>query len=187
MRRFFTVSTIGLAVLAAGCGAKNSGQVAQRLSTATPTLVTGRIVQVPVDRSKKFTPFPTLAPGTPTAVLPTVVPVTPTPYVWPASAYRAEIHGTITDARTHAPISGAVVSLAGGQRTVRSDAQGHYSMKFPTGGAVSVQVSKSGYVAVPGVGMLTPGKSTQVNFSLQPRGKKGQAPPAFPVIIGHPH
>jgi hypothetical protein len=116
-----------------------------------------------------------------------VVPITPTPYVWPSSAYRAEIHGTITDSRSHAPIAGAVVSLAGGQRTVRSDSQGHYSMKFPVGGAVSVQVSKSGYVAVPGVGMLAPGKSTVVNFSLQPRAKKEQAPPAFPVIIGHPH
>lgn len=189
MRIHLNIFVIGLTLLIAGCGSGTSGQVAQRLASPTPTLQSGHIVRVPVDRSKKTTPLPTLAPGVPTPVLPTVVAVTPTPYVWPASAYQANIYGTVTDARTHRAISGATVSLAGGQKTAKSDSQGRYTIKFPVGGAVSVEVSKSGYVAVPGVGMLTPGKSTRVNFSLQRQSakSKGQEPPAFPVIIGHPH
>ena len=187
MRTYLLVSAIAATLLTAGCGASHAGQLAQRLHTGTPTLIPGHIVTVPVDRSIKVTPFPTLAPGVPTPMLPSVVAFTPTPFVWPASAYKAEIHGTITDARTHVPIDGAAVSLAGGQKVVKSNAQGQYTLKFPVGGTVSVEVSKSGYLSVPGVGMLTPGKSTRVNFALQPKSKKGQSPPAFPVIIGHPH
>lgn len=144
-------------------------------------------MKVPESRSRKVTPLPTLRPGVPTAALHTVVPSTPKPYVWPASAYTAEIHGKIMNARTHAPIAGARVSIARGQKSAVSDSHGHYSIKFPVGGSVTVLVSKSGYISEPGIGMLTTGQSTLVNFSLQPATAKGTGPPSFPVVIGKPH
>jgi Carboxypeptidase regulatory-like domain len=187
VRNCFLLASLGLIVAVAGCGGSGAREVAQRLPSPPQTFIPGHVVTVPVDRSLTVTPLPTLVPGVPTPVLRSVVPITPTPYVWPAASYTARIYGTVTDAHRHAPIAGAVVSVAGGQRTVRTNAAGRYSMKFPVGGSVSVQVSKSGYLAVPGVGMLTTGKSTRVDFKLQPAGAKGKAPPAFPVIIGHPH
>jgi hypothetical protein len=79
------------------------------------------------------------------------------------------------------------VSVAGGQRSVLTDGSGNYTIKFPVGASVTVQVSKSGYLPVPGIGQLTTGQSSRVNFSLQRAVKKGTAPPPFPVIIGEPH
>lgn len=185
MRTYFFLLILVVCLLVSGCGGSSSGRVAQRLATAT--IVSGHIEKVPIDHSRKATPFPTLKPGVPTAVLPTTVPRTPKPYVWPASAYTAHIRGTVTNSRTHAPIPGAKVSIAGGQRTAFSDSNGRYSIAFPVGGSVTVQVSKTGYIAQPGVGMLKTGQSTHVDFSLEPIAEKGKSPPAFPVIIGKPH
>lgn len=187
MRSHLAFPVLAVGLIVAGCGSQSARQTAERLSTSTPTLVPGHLEKVPIDRSKKATPFPTLKPGVPTPILATAVPRTPKPYVWPASAYTAHIHGTITNSRTHAPISGAKVSLAGGQRTALSGSNGRYSMAFPVGGSVTVEVSRKGYIAQPGVGMLTTGQSTKVDFSLEPVADKGKAPPSFPVIIGKPH
>ncbi len=184
MRISRSLAVLGIVLLAAGCGSTSPGRVAQRL--ATPTLETGHIVRVPMGPAKKATAFPTLAPGVPTPVLPTVVARTPKPYVWPASAYRAHITGTITDARTHAPVPGARVAVARGQRVAVSNGNGHYSIAFPVGGMITVEVSKRGYIAQPGVGMLSTGQTTHVNFSLQPLAHSGKGPPSFPVIIGKP-
>jgi hypothetical protein len=181
------ISIAGLTLLAAGCGSSSPRQVSQRLPVGSPTLVPGHIVRVPVDHSRKVTPMPTLRPGVPTPVLPTVVPYRPKPHIWPASAYTASIHGVVRDARTHSPIAGATVAITHGQRSTVTDARGRYSMKFPVGGYVSVQVTRSGYLPQPGSGMLTEGQSARVDFSLQPAGAKSSAPPSFPVIIGPGH
>ena len=84
MRIHLNIFVIGLTLLIAGCGSGTSGQVAQRLASPTPTLQSGHIVRVPVDRSKKTTPLPTLAPGVPTPVLPTG---------WSAAVLDANLNG----------------------------------------------------------------------------------------------
>jgi hypothetical protein len=178
---------MALALLASGCGASSAGRVAQRLPTRTPLSASGHVVTVPVNPNLTVTPLPTLKPGVPTPVLPTVAIPKPTWYVYPKSAYRARIYGSVTNAHTHSPISGAVISVAHGQHTATSDISGRYSIKVPVGASVTLQVSRSGYLAVPGITMLNDGQSKRVDFKLQPASQAGKGPPAFPVIIGKPH
>jgi hypothetical protein len=78
-----------------------------------------------------------------------------------------QITGTVTDASTGKPITGATVSLGGGSTTT-TDVNGTYSLILTgaASGSSTVTASASGFASASSTLTLTPGVTTTVNFSL---------------------
>jgi hypothetical protein len=124
--------------------------------------------------------------GTSTAIgLPSPVPATSARVSGPLH-FTAALAGTVTDARDHSPIAGAVVGVGGGVRSARTDAEGRFRVEFPAGRAVGVTVTATGYVQALGNGTLRRGQTAHVHFQLN-RIVTGQPPvPSQPITFGQP-
>jgi hypothetical protein len=78
------------------------------------------------------------------------------------------ITGTVTDASTSSPISGATVAISGGGST-STDGAGHYAFSNLTPATYSLTASKTGYVAsAPANVNVTAGGTATQNFALTP-------------------
>jgi hypothetical protein len=90
------------------------------------------------------------------------------------------LSGTVTNASTAAPISGATVSISGGPSTT-TDSSGNYSFTL-AGGTYSVTASATGYNSSTTNGVsVTAGNSTTANFALVPSGGGGGTVPGQPA------
>ena len=180
-------SVLALAVLSvslAACGSSASSPSPTPKRTKTPA---ARLETIPAT-SPAPTPkggFPTANPhATPArlATLPPILAATPTPF--PASAYTAVIYGTITDAKTHAPLAGVIVTVGNNHRAVTGPF-GRYRLTFPAGPPVAVTVQEKGYASAPAMGQLTVHQKWKLDWALQPI-IPGQRPaPPAPTIFGH--
>lgn len=169
-------------VLLAGCSSSASG------SHPTPTPVRS----VPgVDFAATATPG---GKPRPTAIRGVTVPApaglkTATPQApahFPAGAYTAQVFGTVTVRKTRAPLAGALVIVADGQKTARTNAQGQYSVAFPAKAAASIQVKKQGYQCGLAMGVLKPGQKVRDNWVCDKLNPNHPVPPPFPAILGTP-
>jgi hypothetical protein len=138
------------------------------------------ITTLPPSSRNRRTPGP--------AALPTVKPfnsfATPTPF--PARAFTAVIHGTVTDQKTGSPIAGALISVGQLPRHVtRTNAFGRYRITFPAGPPVSVQVSAPGYAGALAMGALHPHRAFALNFRLPRETASNPAAPPSPFMFGN--
>ena len=78
------------------------------------------------------------------------------------------LSGRVTDKNTHAPISGAIVSVTG--RNATTDRAGNYSIGSVPTGRQQVDVARSGYADEARTIDVRAGGSTSVSFDLRPRG-----------------
>jgi len=88
------------------------------------------------------------------------------------------ISGTVTDASTGNPISGASVSTNPTTLLVTTDAQGRFSISNVTPGSYTVSASASGYIAGSASVTVTGGQTATANLALQPE-------PTTGTISGH--
>jgi hypothetical protein len=115
---------------------------------------------------------------------PTITKLLPTPTPFPTRAYSSVVWGTVRDARTHKPIAGATVTVANGQRSVKTDAQGRYRIGFPGGVYVPVTAKHVGYAESLAMGMMPPHKTFHKDFTLVRASKNHPAPPPVPGSFG---
>jgi hypothetical protein len=178
------LSFILLVLALAGCGSSSAGP-------ATPTpgapAHVGAIPQTSPVSTLPPTPKSGGGHGKPVTHLPTVKPVVPpTPTPFPPQAFTATIFGTVTDATSHSPITGAVVSVANGRRITKTDAFGDYTIKFPCCVGVPVTVTREGYAQSLAMGTMVPFKKLRVNFKLTREIPGTPVPPAAPSVFnGH--
>jgi len=158
---------LSVAALLAGCGSSASG------SGATPT-PTGGKPPTAVPRVR-ITPA-----GAPTA------PPLPTATAIAASAYTATLTGTVTDAKTGAPIPGAVVVIAGGAKTARTNAFGVYRVRFPAGHTAPVTIAIPGFAGALAMGQLKSHQIATLNFKLNPITAGAPPLPSPPIRFGQP-
>jgi hypothetical protein len=178
-------SLLGLVV--AGCGSTAAQPAPTKIPKPRATLANpihaGPIPQTsPIKPIKTgTTPVPprTSSPGP----IPTLKPAPiPTPPPVPASGYTGTIMGTVSDAKTHSPLAGAIISLGNGNHQVRSGAFGQYRLSFPAGPPVAVSVVMNGYIGALAMGRIQPHHSLRLDFNLLPK-VAGQAPPP-PSLFG---
>jgi hypothetical protein len=169
-----------LVAVAAGCGgSSHSASPTPTLGVRTETIP--RTSPVPVETVKGL---PTVNPHTTPVKLPTTKPILATPVPIPASAYTARIYGRITDAKTHAPLAGAIVTVGTGRKhRAVTGPLGKYSLAFPKLATVAVTVNKKGYLGYLAVGKLHNHESYRLDVALQRR--LPGAAPAPPGIFGH--
>jgi hypothetical protein len=77
------------------------------------------------------------------------------------------INGTVTDAGTGGPISGASVSTQPATATVTTDSQGKYTINDVTPSSYKVTASAGGYVSANVDVTVTAGQTTTANLALQ--------------------
>jgi hypothetical protein len=82
----------------------------------------------------------------------------------PAAGYAA-VAGTIVDATTNAPITGAVVTMDT-VLTATSDANGKFSFDKVPSGIADYAVQAKGYAPLTASTSIEPGKPFQLNLSL---------------------
>jgi protocatechuate 3,4-dioxygenase beta subunit len=82
-----------------------------------------------------------------------------------AAVENGGVHGTVTDGKTRAPVSGASVSLRGKPST-QTDGSGRYSFSGVAPGVCSVNVRKSGYKNGGGSVTVKSGQTATADFSL---------------------
>jgi hypothetical protein len=178
---------IPLAILIVALSACSSTHSAT--SKATPTLRPGEqgsIVHIPTATpgGKKM---PTANPNVTAPVPSSLKTATPSaPAHFPASAYRATVYGTVVNSTSHHPIAGAVVQVADGERTTRTDSSGHYSVSFPTKAVASLQVRKKGYQCGLAMGTLKPGQKVRKDWACTKVSPNHPVPPPFPSFVGTP-
>lgn len=175
-----------LTAFLAGCGIGSSSS-AKPAPTATSTVGTfTRVASIPQTTPPPVKKSRHRSAGQPSPVRPGAVrPATPTPI--PASAYSAQVFGRVTDAKTGAPLKGALVSLGtGGRHAVRTGAHGRYRLAFPAALAVPVTVKMPGYTGALAMGRLARHRSAQVNFQLSHITPGAPVPPPAPRVFGTP-
>ncbi len=119
--------------------------------------------------------------------LPTVRPVaqaTRTPI--PLSDYTATIYGKITDAKTHTPIAGAVISEGSSKQVVKSGPFGRYKISFPGNVTAPITVRAAGYLGTLAVGHIGAHVKYQLNVNLRRAGKNIANAPPPPTFFSHP-
>lgn len=77
------------------------------------------------------------------------------------------VEGTVTDASTGAPISGAIVTLTPGGKRTQTDGNGHYS-KLVAAGTYTVTASNFGYADQSDPVTVADGSDVEQDFSLGP-------------------
>lgn len=171
-----------------------SGCAASAVSKPTPVPTSGIITRI--GTIPPSSPVPVKGPkhkgktkGQVLKALPTLKPVNnyvpPTPF--PASAFTAVIHGTITDQKSRSPIAGAIITVGQRPRHVaRTNAFGEYRVTFPAGPDVSVQVAAQGFAGTLAIGHLRKGESMKLNFHLARIKGNTPAAPSPPQIFGTP-
>lgn len=172
-----------LAVLA-GCGGSNAAP------RSTPRTAPGHAAigtapattPPPVHRLKGVAP---VGPHVPSTNLPAVPPVKSATVI-PAAAYTATLHGTITDAKTHAPVVGAVVRVGNTHHVAKSDASGRYVLHFPASALQPVEVNAHGYVEDLAMGAVAPHSHTTLDFRLAALKAGVPVAPPLPVAFGSP-
>jgi Carboxypeptidase regulatory-like domain len=87
----------------------------------------------------------------------------------PAAGY-ASVNGTIVDAATNAPISGAVVTLDT-VLTATSDATGRFSFDKVPSGIADYVVAATGYQSVTSSATIEPGKPFTLTLTLSTQAK----------------
>ena len=97
------------------------------------------------------------------------------------------LSGTVKDAGTALPISGATVSITGGPSTTAAS-DGTYVFTSLATGTYNVTASATGYTAVTVSASVTAGGTTSQDFSLQPSGSTATVPgePAAPTASAGP-
>ena len=87
--------------------------------------------------------------------------------VLPAEAQTGTIRGRVTAQGTNAPISAAVLSLVGTNRTARTDVQGNYQFDNVPIGPIEVRVTAVGYSMQSAQASLSASQPTELNFELR--------------------
>jgi hypothetical protein len=82
----------------------------------------------------------------------------------PAAGY-ASVTGAIVDAKTNAPVSGAVITIDT-VLTATTDAAGHFSIDRVPSGIADYVVQASGYQQLSSTATIEPGKSFALNLTL---------------------
>lgn len=86
-----------------------------------------------------------------------------------APVQTGTLTGTITDANTGLPVSGATVSLNDpGSHSTTTDASGNYTLSGVTAGAYTATISKTGYVTATESVTITAGSTATGNDTLTP-------------------
>jgi hypothetical protein len=178
------LSPLGLAglVLLAGCStASKSASHTRATPTARPD------VQYFPTATPGGKPRPTAVKGVTLPAPPGLKTATPTARVhFPASAYTAQVFGTVTQRKTGKPIAGALVDVADGQKTVRTDAAGRYAIAFPARAAASIQVRKQGFQCGLAMGTLKPAQKVRKDWVCDKTNPSHPVPPPFPSLLGTP-
>jgi len=84
----------------------------------------------------------------------------------PATNGSGSLRGTVTDAKTGAPLFNASIKYSGGATT--TDAHGNYSLSGIPAGKASVTASDAGYASQIATVKIISGGTTTQNFSLSP-------------------
>lgn len=87
----------------------------------------------------------------------------------PASAQDGAVTGTVSDAQTGEPISGAQVFVQGTNLGTLTDQSGAYRLEGVPGGQQTVRVRLIGYAAASRSVQVSAGQATSANFQLQQR------------------
>jgi Carboxypeptidase regulatory-like domain len=169
-------------VVLAGCGGSSYSTPASPRVSATIGRAPGVLVY-PTPKVSRRIKLPTAVPGTPPAHLPTLAPA-PTPTTIPASDFTSAVQGTVTDAKSHSPIPGALVLVQFGLKSAKTNAFGQYHVAFPANATVSVETNAHGYGGGLAIGHLAPHRTATVNFKLNRVTKNGVAPPELPMVFG---
>lgn len=177
--------SLGLVALAvAGCGTASSNRPPAR---ATPRGIPKVAYVTPPPAAPGALKTAVARAGTRPAKLPTVsTRLAPTPTPLPLKDFTATLTGTVSDAKDHSPISGALVVVGENRLVTKTNAFGHYTIHFPGGIAFPVQVSKQGYLSRLALGTIQPHQHLTYNFRL-PRIVNGvpPAPPPPSIFGGH--
>lgn len=162
-----------LVIILAGCGSKaatNNSPPATGVSTVIP----------------QTSPVPTPKGGfkgrTKTVVVPTPVRVkvkTPTPI--PAAKFTSVVYGSVVDAKDKSPISDATIAISGTKHRARTNAFGHYTLKYPSKIELALVVSAPGYAGSLAMGQASKHQRVKVDFKLRRviPGKPVQPTPPF--------
>jgi thermitase len=81
---------------------------------------------------------------------------------------RAALNGTVRDATTSSPISGAVVTVRGAQRSASTDANGAFSLADLPVGAQMLDVSAGSYTSETQAVTLQANQTASVSYALTP-------------------
>lgn len=197
MRYFLTAAL--LAMWLAGCSSSSS-KATPAPPTATPTPHTfARVEKIPqttpppVKSAKGYHPPGTgsgaqhkTKQGARGGALPTLKPITfATPTPFPPSAYSAVIQGTVTDAKTHSPLAGALITVGSNNHVTLTGPFGRYRLSFPAGPPVPVQVTMKGYAGQLAMGSLSPHKKLTLDFKLTSIKPGHPAAPPAPTFFGN--
>ncbi len=183
MRPLRHACLLSLAVLA-GCGGSSaSPKSTPRTGSGHAAIGTApATTPPPVHRLKGVA---TVEPHAPAPNLPTLTPLKPATII-PAAAYTATLHGTITDAKSHAPVVGAVVRVGSTDHVAKSDASGRYVLHFPGAALQPVEVNAHGYVEDLAMGAVAPHSHTALDFRLAALKAGVPVAPPLPVSFGNP-
>ncbi len=177
------LSLFSLACLA-GCGGSSaSPKSTPRTAPRHAAIGTAPATAPPPVRPSKG--VATVGPHAPSNTPPIPAPVKPVTVI-PAAAYNATLHGTITDAKTHAPIVGAAVRVGSTNHVARSDASGRYVLHFPAAVPQPVEVRVQGYAEDLAMGAVAPHSHTRLDFRLTPLKAGAPVVPPPPVSFGSP-
>jgi inhibitor of cysteine peptidase len=81
-------------------------------------------------------------------------------------AATATVTGAVTSSANHQPLAGALVQA--GPASVRTDANGEYSLSFLLGGDMAIRVSKDGYKPAMQTLTVALGQTANLDFALDP-------------------
>ncbi len=102
-----------------------------------------------------------------------------------ATPQLAALEGTVSDAVTHAPLGGALVTV-GGQKGYSDYQTGGYRLEGLIAGTYTVSVSAAGYTPVTMNGVAVNPPSKTLSFMLTPSGSVPSEPPSLkdvPVVL----
>lgn len=190
------IAMLFILALAAGCGSSSSQSGTPRTrGTSTPHHPSaagtpghsGAVPQTTPPRIKSSQHHPTSTKPAHVGRLSTVAPVPlATPTTIPSQAFTATLFGTITDAKTHSPLAGAIVKLGAGGRERKSDGFGRYKIAFPGGPMLTVTVTMPGYAQALTIGRVSAHHSLRLNFQLSRIVAGRPSAPPLPSVFGTP-
>lgn len=179
------VSCAAIALIVAGCGTSSSNPG----PTPRPTVKGAPVSHVgPIPASspvKGAPPAPTVNPHATVGHLPSPTPL-PSATAIPATAFTAYIQGVVLDAKSRAPVPGALITVGANLRTTHADAYGHYKIAYPGSVPVPLFASAHGYTGGLAMGKIQPHHHTTVDFALNPIQPGKPAVPPAPIGFGTP-
>src|SRR5690606_22334860 len=87
---------------------------------------------------------------------------------WKVSAQTGTLVGTVTDAQSRGPVSGAVIALEGTDRTGASRADGRFVFDAVPSGNQVVRGERIGYRPVRRTSVIVPGTTATLDILLTP-------------------